>query len=133
MDACTGITHSFTTTAANEHDLNQAEHLLHGDEAFIFADAGYISDRYKRGARALGMGWEVNDKRKPKKNMSTSQKKRNRQNASIRARVEHCFRVIKCQFGYKKTRYKGLEKNRTQVFSLLSLTNVYLQRKHLMG
>ncbi len=39
VDARTGITHSFTTTAANEHDLNQAEHLLHGDEAFIFADA----------------------------------------------------------------------------------------------
>ncbi|MET4163163.1 IS5 family transposase [Marinobacterium sp. MBR-111] len=36
VDACTGITHSFTTTAANEHDPNQAELLLHGDDAFIF-------------------------------------------------------------------------------------------------
>jgi len=41
VDARTGITHSFTTTAANEHDLNQASELLHGDEQFIFADAGY--------------------------------------------------------------------------------------------
>lgn len=41
VDARTGITHSFTTTAANEHDLNQAGELLHGDEQFIFADAGY--------------------------------------------------------------------------------------------
>ncbi len=32
VDAKTGLTHSFTTTAANEHDLNQAEHLLHGEE-----------------------------------------------------------------------------------------------------
>ncbi len=30
VDARTGITHSFTTTAANEHDLNQAGNLLHG-------------------------------------------------------------------------------------------------------
>ena len=37
----TGITHSFTTTAANEHDLNQADQILHGEESFTFADAGY--------------------------------------------------------------------------------------------
>lgn len=41
VDAKTGLTHSFTTTAANEHDLNQAEYLLHGKEEFIFADSGY--------------------------------------------------------------------------------------------
>ena len=41
VNARTGITHSFTTTAANEHDFNQARELLHDDEAFIFADAGY--------------------------------------------------------------------------------------------
>ncbi len=34
---------------------------------------------------------------------------------------EHCFRVIKCQFGYRKVRYKGLEKNRVQVLMLLGL------------
>ncbi len=47
VDARTGLTHSFTTTAANEHDLNQAEHLLHGQEEFVFADSGY------RGAESL--------------------------------------------------------------------------------
>ena len=41
VDARTGITHSFTTTPAHEHDLNQAGQLRHGDEQFIFADAGY--------------------------------------------------------------------------------------------
>jgi len=39
VDARTGLTHSFSTTAANEHDLNQAEQLLHGEKAFIFTDA----------------------------------------------------------------------------------------------
>ena len=56
-----------------------------------------------------------------------------RKNSSIRARVEHCFRVMKCQFGYKKVRYKGLDKNRTQVFSLLGLMNLYMHRKQLVG
>jgi len=41
VDARTGLTHSLTTSATNEHDLNQAENLLHGDEEFIFVDAGY--------------------------------------------------------------------------------------------
>lgn len=132
-DVNSNAIHSATVTSANEADITELPNLVREDDRVVFADAGYTSDSYKRGARALGMSWKVNDKRKPKKNMSASQKKRNRQNSSIRARVEHCFRVIKCQFGYKKTRYSGLEKNRVQVFSLLSLTNLYMHRGHLMG
>jgi IS5 family transposase len=30
VDVKTGLTHTFTTTAANEYDLNQAHNLLHG-------------------------------------------------------------------------------------------------------
>ena len=35
------IVHSVHTTAANEHDVTQAHHLLHGEEKRVFADAGY--------------------------------------------------------------------------------------------
>jgi IS5 family transposase len=38
--------------------------------------------------------------------------------ASIRAKVEHPFRLIKCQFGYRKTRYWGLVKNTAQLITL---------------
>lgn len=41
VDAKSGLTHSLETTSANEHDLNQVGHLLHGKEEFVFADAGY--------------------------------------------------------------------------------------------
>ena len=40
VDAKRGLIHSFTTTAANEHDLNQLPELLHGNESFISADSG---------------------------------------------------------------------------------------------
>jgi IS5 family transposase len=40
VDVKTEITHTFTTTAANEHDLNQVHNLLHGKEKYIFADSG---------------------------------------------------------------------------------------------
>ena len=38
--------------------------------------------------------------------------------------MEHVFRIIKCQFGYRKVRYKGLAKNRAQVMSLVALANL---------
>lgn len=132
-DVNSNAIHSATVTSANEADINELPNLLRKDDKVIFADAGYVSDTYKRGARHLGLTWKVNDKRKPKKEMSSSQKKQNQKNSKIRARIEHCFRVIKCQFGYKKIRYKGLEKNRVQVFSLLGLTNLYMLRRQLVG
>jgi len=125
--------HSATVTPANEADVNELPKLLRKDDKIVFADAGYTSDTYKREARSLGMSWKVNDKRKPKKNMSSSQKKQNRKNSQIRARVEHCFRVIKCQFGYKKASYKGLVKNAVQVLTLLGLANLYMLRGPLGG
>jgi hypothetical protein len=51
----------------------------------------------------------------------------------VRAKVEHVFRVVKCQFGYRKVRYRGLTKNGAQVFSLLAqrhvLPTVYFRRE----
>ena len=132
-DVNSNAIHSATVTSANIADIDEMPELLREEDEVVFGDAGYTSDSYKRGARSLGMTWKVNDKRKPKKNLSATQKKRNRRNSSIRARVEHCFRVLKCQFGYKKVRYKGLNKNRVQVFALLGLANLYMLRKQLAG
>ena len=49
----------------------------------------------------------------------------------MRAKVEHVFRVMKCQFGYRKVRYRGIAKNGAQVLSLLALANLYLARRPL--
>ena len=132
-DVNSNAIHSATVTPANTADITELPKLLRERDRVVFADAGYTSDSYKRGARALGMSWKVNDKRKVGKEMSASQKKQNRKNSSVRARIEHCFRVIKCQFGYQKARYKGLEKNRVQVFTLLGLVNLYMLRGRLVG
>ncbi|MGP9536283.1 transposase, partial [Halomonas sp. AOP42-E1-30] len=56
--------------------------------------------------------------------------------ASIRAKVEHPFHVIKNLFGYRKVRYKGLTKNQAQLFSLFALANLVLAgrgQKHAHG
>ncbi|ROO22389.1 transposase IS1021 [Salinisphaera orenii YIM 95161] len=49
--------------------------------------------------------------------------------ASIRAKVEHPFHVIKNLFGYRKVRYKGLAKNQAQLFTLFALGNLVLARR----
>ena len=52
--------------------------------------------------------------------------------ASIRAKVEHPFRVLKRQFGYTKARYRGLRKNTAQIVTLFALSNLWMARKSLM-
>ncbi|EOX1813930.1 transposase [Vibrio cholerae] len=44
---------------------------------------------------------------------------------SIRAKVEHPFRIIKCQFGFIKARYKGLTKNDSQLAMLFTLASLF--------
>ena len=46
----------------------------------------------------------------------------------VRAKVKHVFRVMRCQFDYRKVRHRGIGKNGAQVFSLLALANLYLGR-----
>jgi IS5 family transposase len=52
--------------------------------------------------------------------------------ASVRAKVEHPFRVIKCQFGYSKARYRGLAKNTSQLITLFALSNLWMVRKRIL-
>lgn len=52
--------------------------------------------------------------------------------ASIRAKVEHPFHVIKNLFRHKKVRYKGLAKNKAQLFSLFGLANLQIAKRSLL-
>ena len=52
--------------------------------------------------------------------------------ASLRAKVEHPFRVVKRQFGYTKVRYRGLAKNAAQVLTLFALSNLWMARRQLL-
>ena len=53
--------------------------------------------------------------------------------ASIRAKVEHPFRVIKRQFGYVKVKYRGLAKNTANLVTLFALSNLWMFRKRLLN
>ena len=46
--------------------------------------------------------------------------------ASIRCKVEHVFRIVKRQFGYSKTAYRGLQKNANRLYVLFLSSNLYM-------
>ena len=52
--------------------------------------------------------------------------------ASVRAKVEHPFRELKCQFGFTKVRYRGLAKNTAQLITLFALSNLWMARKRII-
>ena len=53
--------------------------------------------------------------------------------ASIRAKVEHPFHVIKDLFRHRKARYRGLAKNHAQLFSLFGLANLVIAKRRLLA
>ena len=53
--------------------------------------------------------------------------------ASVRAKVEHPFRVIKRQFGHVKMCYRGLRKNTAQLLTLFALSNLWIARGKLLA
>ena len=59
VDARSGLTHSLVTTAANEHDLNQMSNLLHGEELFVSADAGYRGAPQREELAEVDVDWLI--------------------------------------------------------------------------
>ena len=51
--------------------------------------------------------------------------------ASIRAKVEHPFHVVKNLFRHRKLRYRGLAKNTAHLLTLFGMANLMLARRHL--
>jgi IS5 family transposase len=140
VDAESGLVHTVTTTAANAHDVTQAHALLHGQEEVVFADSGYrgVEKRQEIQDKHAGVNWQIAmmpGKRKALdktriSNALTDQLEKLK--AGIRAKVEHPFRVIKCQFGHRKTRYRGLAKNTSQLLVMFALSNLWMVRKRIL-
>ena len=127
------IIHSVSFTTAKNHDLTAFENLLHGEEKVLFGDAGYHRQEDKKKARAQGIYYGIADRNSRNHPLSLSQKKRNQKHSSLRAKVEHPFRVIKELWGHRKLRFKGLAKNACQFTTLCALSNLYLCRKQLLA
>ena len=131
VDAKSGLVHTVGVTTGSVHDAKVMDNLIREDDRAVYGDKAYANDRKQRQAEAAGVLWAVKAKAKPGRPLSISQRRRNHRFGKIRAKVEHVFRVMKCQFGYRKVRYRGIAKNGAQVFALLALANLFLARRTL--
>jgi IS5 family transposase len=138
VDADSGLVHTVVGTAANVHDVTQAHALIHGEESDVFADAGYQGADKRAQTQGIPVNWHVAmrpgkrralDKTTP---LGAMLEKLEQIKARIRCKVEHPRQVIKCQFGHRKTRYRGLEKNTHQLRVLFALSNLWMVRKRIL-
>lgn len=138
VDADSGLVHSVRGTSGHVSDIAEGNTLLHGEERMAFGDAGYQGIE-KRPDAKTGVTWHIAmrpGKRKAldKDNEADSKiDQAEKVKAGIRAKVEHPFRVIKRQFGFAKTRYRGLKKNTAQLVTLFALSNLWMVRSKLIG
>jgi IS5 family transposase len=127
-----GYVHSVAVTDAAVHDSKMMDNLVHGEEQVVYGDKAYASGDRQAEYEAVGIEWRVSRKAGRGKKLNAADQAFNRKSSRIRARGEHAFGVVKHLWGYTKVRYKGLEKNATQVFTLFALANLYRARKQLM-
>ena len=137
-DAHSGLVHSLQCTPANVADVTVTAQLLHGEETVVFADAGYIGAQKRAELQDREVSWHIAMKRGTLKGMDAGPLKDLTERAetlkaTVRARVEHPFHVIKNLFRHRKVRYKGLAKNRAQLKVLFGLANLVLAKPALLA
>ena len=139
VDEESGLVHSVVGTAANVADVTQVDKLLHGVENVVCADAGYTGVEKRSEHAGREVIWQVAARRSTYRKLGKNsplykaKRKIEKAKAQVRAKVEHPFRVIKCQFGYVKVRFRGLAKNTAQLMTLFALSNLWMARRHLIA
>ena len=137
VDKNSGLIHSVVVTSANVHDLTPAADLLHGDEQVVYGDSGYQGITKRPEMERTKAEFRVAMRPGKRRALPDTQEGKLQDlietaKAHIRSRVEHPFRVIKQQFGFQKTRLRGLAKNRCKINVLAALTNLFLARRRLL-
>ena len=127
VDAGTGYVHSVTCTAANVHDLDEAVNLVRADDEVVYCDAGYQGAQKRpefTGEEQLSrIEWRIAARKGVLKTMAEHDRAVESRKASVRAKVEHPFLVVKRDFGFTKTRYRGIGKNLNHVHVLFASAN----------
>jgi len=126
-DAGTGYVHSVTVTGANVHDLDEVVNLVRDDDEVAYTDAGYQGvDRRPdiTGDEHLStVQFRVAARKGQLRTMTGPDRAIESRKASVRAKVEHPFLIVKRDFGFTKTRYRGLAKNRNHLHVLFASAN----------
>ena len=133
VDAGSGLVHTVATTSANVHDVTVASELIREDDEVVYGDSGYLGIQKRpevaNDEHLFTIDYRINLRpgRFPKVSDNAIDWTRyiEKQKSSVRCKVEHVFRIIKCQFGYRKVRYRGLKKNENRLYAMFACANLF--------
>ena len=135
VDRDSGLVHTVEATPANVHDVTETSKILTGEEESVYGDSGYLGagkrdDAIIRNKAGCKIKYRINRRPSQVKKLSKSgqyaAKKAEHAKSSVRAKVEHVFGVVKKQLRFRKTRYRGLEKQRAKFNIMFALANLIL-------
>ena len=138
VDAFSGLVHTIKVTPANIHDVTVASELIREDDEVVYGDSGYLGIEKRKEVASdehlSGIDYRINRRPSSLKNVSNNsidwERIIERAKSSVRCKVEHPFRIIKCLFGYRKAVYKGLAKNENRLYALFVSANLYALASH---
>ena len=136
VDAGTGYIHNVEVTAANVPERDIVPQLLREDDEVVYGDAGYCGiekrEEIKADPHLSKIVWRINQQKPYRKNKWQEGPGTQwfgyleYQKSRVRSKVEYPFLIIKRIFGYRKVRYRGLAKNRSQAYTLCACANLYM-------
>ena len=130
-DECIGIATDAVYGPANEHDIVRARDLISEETENVYGDAGYLGidkrEEFKADDSNPNRQYWINQRPGKLKLYSPDDAFRvvEHMKSSIRCKVEHVFARIKLQMGYRKTRYRGIQKNAHRINTMLALANLF--------
>lgn len=133
VDAGSGYVHTITATAANAHDVTETAHLIREDDEVVYGDSGYSGiakrEEIKDDAHFSSIEYRINIRPSSRKTAGgykgvNVEKQIENRKSSTRCKVEHPFLIVKRQFGYCKTAYRGLAKNLNRFHVLFACANL---------
>lgn len=140
VDKDSGLVHHVKATAANVHDTEAVDDIIHGEEDEFYGDSAYLNveEHISEDKKKEGREYNINRRRGAKKKLEPNDQLifeiEEFGKSTVRSKVEHVFGVVKRLFGFRRTRYRGLRKQQAKFNMIFALANLYLaDRRNLLA
>lgn len=125
MDLGSGLVRRGELTPAKVAESEVADRLVSGDEQAVYGDKAYESKRRREWLRSQGIDdCIMHRSHKHQRELPQWQQERNARIAPVRAVVERVFGTLKRSYGYRRVRYRGLERNGVEMWFKLIAYNL---------
>lgn len=124
VDRGSGIIRRQRLTPANVNDTVEADALICGDEAAVYADEAYTTHKRREKLRELGIKDRMMHRPNKHHPLTPRQIQHNRAIGRHRAPVEQVFAQLKRLCGWTRVRYYGVARNATHLALLCTALNL---------